>query len=319
MVAPGADGVEVGEDGGGEMRGEGFAVELGGEVGGEILRHDEGDEERVARGPGGGSVVEDVELDGEVVRGRRALMVGVGVAVGVDEGVDAVGVGLELVELIGGEEGGGAVGGGAELEDALLAVVVDEGGAEELGELAGAVAAEGVHLEEAVLSGDEALGEEEVVEVGGVDGGDALGVAGDGDGGREAGDGKVAVELGESGVHGVAQNDGRGDGRDEEEEGEDSGGDSEALDPGSARTASVGCARGSSWRAANPRLRSETWGTRVLRGVLRGRRELDGGGCLELDCLRRREAGDGMRWSGVVVERIFRVVGWGQAHGLDRF
>ena len=40
----------------------------------------------------------------------------------------------------------------------------DEGGAEDLGELAGGVAAEGVHLEEAVLSGDEALGEDEVVE-----------------------------------------------------------------------------------------------------------------------------------------------------------
>jgi hypothetical protein len=34
MVAPGADGIEVGEDVGGEMRGEGFAVELGGELGG---------------------------------------------------------------------------------------------------------------------------------------------------------------------------------------------------------------------------------------------------------------------------------------------
>ena len=115
-------------------------------------------------------------------------------AVGVDVGVDAVGVGLELVELVGGKDGDGAVGGGAELEEALLAVVVDEGGAEDFGEGAGAVAAEGVHLEEAVGGGDVALGEEQVVEVGGVEGGDALGVAGDGDGGGEAGDGDGAVE-----------------------------------------------------------------------------------------------------------------------------
>ena len=113
---------------------------------------------------------------------------------GGDEGVDAAGVGLELVELVGGEDGGGAVGGGAELEDALLAVVLDEGGAEDFGEGTGAVAAEGVHLEEAVGGGDVALGEEEVVEVGGVDGGDVLRVAGDGDGRGEAGDGEVAVE-----------------------------------------------------------------------------------------------------------------------------
>ena len=94
------------------------------------------------------------------------------------------------MELVGGEDGDGAVGGGADLQGALEAVVLDEGGAEDLGELAGGVAAEGVHLPEAVLRGDEALGEEEVVEVGGVDGGDAVGVALDGDGGGEAGDGE---------------------------------------------------------------------------------------------------------------------------------
>ena len=143
---------------------------------------------------------------------------------GGDVGVDAAGVGLELVELVGGKGGDGAVGGGAELEDALLAVVVDEGGAEDLGEGAGGVAAESVHLQEAVGGGDVALGEEEVVEVGGVDGGDVLRVAGDGDGRGEAGDGDAAVEealVGEEvGAQVVAEDDG-GDGEGEGEKDEE--------------------------------------------------------------------------------------------------
>ena len=145
---------------------------------------------------------------GQALRGRGVVLR----AVGGDVGVDAVGVGLELVELVGGKGGGGAVGGGAELEDALLAIVLDEGGAEDLGEGAGTVAAEGVHLEEAVGGGDVALGEEQVVEVGGVDGGNTLRVAGDGDGRGEAGDGDGAVEetlVGEEvGAHVAAERDG---------------------------------------------------------------------------------------------------------------
>ena len=152
---------------------------------------------------------------------------------GVDVGVDAVGVGLELVELVGGEDGDGAVGGGAELEDALLAIVLDHGGADDLGEGAGAVTAEGIHLEEAVGGGDVALGEEQVVEVGRVDGGDTLGVAGDGDGGGEAGDGDGAVEealVGEEvGAQVVAEDDG-GDGEGEGgQEEQDAEGDEDAA------------------------------------------------------------------------------------------
>jgi hypothetical protein len=66
VVAPGSYGVEVGDEGWGETRGEGFAAELGGETGGEVLKHDEGDEEAVARGPGGGLIAEEAELEGEV-------------------------------------------------------------------------------------------------------------------------------------------------------------------------------------------------------------------------------------------------------------
>jgi hypothetical protein len=64
MVAPGAYGVEVGEEVGGEVSGESFAIELFGEVGGEVLGHDDADEEGVAGLPGLGEVVEDVEFYG---------------------------------------------------------------------------------------------------------------------------------------------------------------------------------------------------------------------------------------------------------------
>ena len=135
-----------------EAGGEGFAVELGGEGVGEVLEHDEADEEGVAWGPGRGLVVEETEFEREM-----GLLEG-------DGGVDSGGVAFEGVELAGWEGRCGSVGGGAELEGALEAVVGEEGGAKDLGEGAGGVAAEGVHLPEAVLRGDEALGDEEVVE-----------------------------------------------------------------------------------------------------------------------------------------------------------
>ena len=122
---------------------------------------------------------------------------------GGDGCVDSLGVELEEVELFGGEDGDGAVGGGAKLEDSLGAVVLEEVGAEDFGEGSRGVAAEGFHLPKAVLSGDEALGEDEIVEGGGADVGDALGVALHGDGSGESGDGDGAVELREIVAHDV--------------------------------------------------------------------------------------------------------------------
>jgi hypothetical protein len=122
-----------------------------------------------------------------------------------DGGVDAGGVPFEDVKLVGWEGGDGAVGGDAKLESALEAVVDEEAGAEDLGESAGCVTAEGVHLPEAILCGDEALGEEEVVERGGADVGDAVDVALDGDGSGEARDVNGTVELGEGVVHGLTE------------------------------------------------------------------------------------------------------------------
>lgn len=209
VVAPGAHGVEVGEQGGVKAGGEDLAAEFGGEGGGEVLEHDQGDEEGVAGGPGGGLGVEEAELEREV-----------GPLDG-DGGVDPAGVELEVVELVGGESGGGAVGGGAELEGALGAVVGECGGAEDLGEGSGGVATEGFHLPEAVLGGNEALGDDQVVDRGGVDGGDPVVVALDGDGSGEAGKGERAVELGEGVAHGMAGPEAgaeeRGDEQDEDE------------------------------------------------------------------------------------------------------
>jgi hypothetical protein len=155
-VAPGADGEEVSEKLGAELGrrvrseagGEGFAVEFFGEAVGEVLEHDEGDEDAVAGGPGFGLIAEDAELDGEV----RAH--------GVDGGVDTEGVDLEGVELVGRELRDRAVGGGADLEGALQPIVREKARSEDLGEFAGGVAAKGVHLEEAIAGGDEALGKD---------------------------------------------------------------------------------------------------------------------------------------------------------------
>jgi len=213
VIAPGDYGVEVVDEVLGETCGEGFAAEFGGEARGEVLKHDEADEEAVAGRPGGGLIAEEAELEREV----RALEV--------DGGVDAGGVALEEVELISRKGGEGAVGGGADEEGALEAVVSEEAGAEDLGEGAGGVAAEGVHLPETILRGDEALGEDEVVERGGADMGDAMGVALDGDGSGEAGDGKGTVELGEGVVHGLAEPVARGDEADDGEENDEGGED----------------------------------------------------------------------------------------------
>jgi len=209
MVAPGDGGVEIADEVCREFGGESFAVQFGGEAGGEVLEHNEADEEGVARRPGGGLVAEEAELEREVS------------ALEVDGGVDSGGVSFEKMKLIGREGGDSAIGGDAELEGALEMVVDEEARAKDFGESAGGVAAESVQLPEAVLRGDEALGEDKVVERGGADMGDAVSVALDGDGCGEAGDGEGAVELRERVAHGLTEpvaRDERADNNDEDDE-----------------------------------------------------------------------------------------------------
>ena len=197
VIAPGAYRVEVGEERGREAGGEGFAAEFLREAGGEVLKHDEGDEDGVAWSPGGGIVVEETELEWEMG------------TLEVHGGVYAAGVEVEVVELGRIENCNGSLCGSTELKGSLGAVVSEELGAEEFGEGSEGVAAEGLHLPEAVLRGDEALGDDEVVERCGFDGGDALGVALDCDGSGEAGNGEAAVELREGVAHCVAGPDAR--------------------------------------------------------------------------------------------------------------
>ena len=77
----------------------------------------------------------------------------------------------------------------------------NEAGAEHFSEFPGGVSTEDIHLPEAVLRGDKALGEDEVVKRGGVNMRDAVRVPLNGYGGGEPGDGESAVDLGK----GIAQ------------------------------------------------------------------------------------------------------------------
>ena len=114
--------------------------------------------------------MEDAEFDGQRLVGDR----------GGNGGVDAGGIALEKVKLVWGKGGNRAVCCTAKLEGALDAIVRELRWAENLGEFAGSMAAEGVHLEEAVLRGDEGLGGHEIVDRDGGDVGHAVGVALDG-------------------------------------------------------------------------------------------------------------------------------------------
>jgi hypothetical protein len=129
VIAPGDDGIEVIDEVLRKASGKSFAIELGGEAGSEVLEHDEADEEGVARGPGCGLIAEETELEREMC------------VLECDGSVDASGVLLEKMKLIGRECSDGTVGCDAELERALEAVVGEECRAEDLGECAGGVAA----------------------------------------------------------------------------------------------------------------------------------------------------------------------------------
>src|SRR6202041_1281884 len=139
-------GVEIADEVCGEHGGEGFAVEFSGEAGGEVLEHDEADEEGVARGPGGGLVMEEAKLKREVG------------SLEVDGGVDAGGVSLEEMKLVGGAGRDSAVRSDAKLQGALQAVVDEQTRAENFGKSASGVATESIHLPETILRSHEALG-----------------------------------------------------------------------------------------------------------------------------------------------------------------
>ena len=109
-------------------------------------------EDGVAGGPGVGVVASRWNS-----RGRCGRCDG-------DGGVDSAGVDFQPVLLVGRQGGDCAVGGGTNLECALQAVMVQHVTAKNGGHLACCIATQQIHLPEAVLRGDVALGEDEVVE-----------------------------------------------------------------------------------------------------------------------------------------------------------
>jgi hypothetical protein len=90
------------------------------------------------------------------------------------------------------------LGEGAKAVQACGPVSLESGGAEELGELAGAPSSQEIHLEETLLSVDEAKGLRHIASIASTDGGNPEGVAFDGDGGRKPGYLDLAFELGQA-------------------------------------------------------------------------------------------------------------------------
>jgi len=125
-------------------------------------------------------------------------------ALGGDRGVHPARIDLQPVTLVGGQNGDGAFGGGAQLESTLQAVVIQQGAAEDGGELAGSVAAQQVHLPQTVSGCDVALHEDEVVHGVGVDVRDTASVAGNRDRRGETVDRERAIKLRQVLVHGAA-------------------------------------------------------------------------------------------------------------------
>jgi len=74
---------------------------------------------------------------------------------------------------------------------------------EDLCQLTGCMPAHGIHLPEAILRGHVALGEDEVIHIGGPDVGDTVSITGYCDRSRETGDCDRAIELRESVSHGL--------------------------------------------------------------------------------------------------------------------
>ena len=114
MVAPRADGVEIGDEVCGKFRGEASRLSFCGKPLVRAWNIERPTRMLDAGCPRSGLIAEDAELDGQV----RAL--------GFDRRVDALRVELKLVELVRGQGGEGAVGGSTDLQRALDAVLLDQ-------------------------------------------------------------------------------------------------------------------------------------------------------------------------------------------------
>ena len=184
MVTPGDIGKELGGEFGSDFVGDLLASEhLGDPVVVEHLGHVDADEERVGDRPRLGTIAKDAEFE------RKSLAL----LLLLDVGVHAACVDFEIVLVTVAEVLDRVLGEVTKSENALLTIVRESGRAEDFAELTGRVAAREVHLPEAILGGDIALREEEVVEIVSTDVRDALLIADDLDGRAKSGDRNGAV------------------------------------------------------------------------------------------------------------------------------
>lgn len=110
-------------------------------------------------------------------------------------GVDSAGIDLEIVKLFFWDGGYGAVCSGAKLKIALNAIVLNKRRPQNFGKLAGGMASKKVHLEESILRGDEALGEDEIIEGCCPDMGHTVHIPLNGDRGGESLHGESTIDL----------------------------------------------------------------------------------------------------------------------------
>ena len=189
MVTPGDIGKELGGEFGSDFVGDLLASEhLGDPVVVEHLGHVDANEERVGDCPRLRTITKDAEFEWE----RLALLLLR------NEGIHAARVDFQIVLVAVAEVLDRVLGEVTESKDALLPVVREGGRAEDFAKFTGRVTAAEVHLPEAILGGDIALREEEVVEIVSTDVRDSLLVADDLDGRAKSGDRNGAVQLRES-------------------------------------------------------------------------------------------------------------------------
>lgn len=196
MVTPGDIWEEFGGECGANFVGDLLTGEhLGDPVIVEHLGHVDADEEGVSDCPRLGTIAKNAEFE----RKRFALLL-----LG-DVGVHATRIDFEIVLVGVAEVLDGVLGKVTESKDALLTVVGESRGAKDFAEFTRSITAAEVHLPKAVLSGDIALGKEEVVEVVSTDVRNSLLIADDLHWGAESGDRNGAIELGQSGTGGAKE------------------------------------------------------------------------------------------------------------------
>jgi hypothetical protein len=132
------------------------------------------------------------------------------------------------------------------------------------------VAAEGVHLPQAVLCGNETLREDEVVERGGSDVGNAVSIALDRNGSGQPGEGDCAVELREGVAHGLAEPVAGPNGADDDDEENKGGEEDDDAEEDAAASGVEGGLFGSEGIVGNYVGVGEMWQTHGLMASVNG-------------------------------------------------